>query len=259
MSRVRQPSPRQQQIAQLVAEEGLTYQEVSDRLGIARGTVQRHANSVGSLMGMKPRDALIEWHRAKEVPRKASSLPKRPRRPIDDGSDEFDDPTPVEFGGATITKRQMEVAELVARGLRYRDIGRRLGGISEKTVSTHVQAICAAAGRGRSIGARQFVTQWYNEARLGAVEDPDGPSIYFIQAENGLIKIGVSENVTRRLESLQAMSPLELELIGTCPGDYRAEGRLHERFREYATKGEWFEPCDELLATIEELTVGGAT
>ncbi len=50
-----------------------------------------------------------------------------------------------------LSDREREVVALVLEGLKYREIGKRLG-ISEKTVNAHVQAIAALCpGPGRPL------------------------------------------------------------------------------------------------------------
>jgi hypothetical protein len=82
--------------------------------------------------------------------------------------------------------------------------------------------------------------------------------LYFIQAPiNGYIKIGYTAQQPRmRLLSIQAMSPVELVLLGCCPGDQDDEARLHERFAGIRAHGEWFKACEELLAYIRSNTGG---
>jgi hypothetical protein len=89
------------------------------------------------------------------------------------------------------------------------------------------------------------------ESTLGASR-----SIYFIRSgKNGPIKIGLG-TPSERLKSLQTGNPEELFLIGVIPnGGLKKELELHEMFREYNIRGEWFEPCDELLGLIDSLKV----
>lgn len=75
--------------------------------------------------------------------------------------------------------------------------------------------------------------------------------VYFVQAENGLIKIGVSNDPRARLRSLQTGSPVDLTLLGAAPGRGREmEAELHERFAAHRVRGEWFQPAPELIAYI---------
>ncbi len=67
--------------------------------------------------------------------------------------------------------------------------------------------------------------------------------VYFIVAENGLVKIGKTNNLQRRLEGLQYMSPVKLELIHLIPCEHfsatRIERDLHIYFAKLRQHGEW--------------------
>jgi hypothetical protein len=64
---------------------------------------------------------------------------------------------------------------------------------------------------------------------------------YLIQGElTGLVKVGKSHNIVKRLRSHQVSSPDKLRLIGAVAGDY--ERSLHQAFAEYLVHGEWFKP-----------------
>jgi hypothetical protein len=83
-------------------------------------------------------------------------------------------------------------------------------------------------------------------------------SIYFMQASN-FIKIGVSQNVKSRIESLQTANHRELAILKEVPMPsrsmaYQTERTLHRLFRKQRIHGEWFvnsEFVKELLTLIE--------
>jgi hypothetical protein len=79
--------------------------------------------------------------------------------------------------------------------------------------------------------------------------------LYFIRAETGHIKIGISNSPTARLSALQTSSPVPLELLGLlCCVDARAaEARLHSHFAHLRVQGEWFTPGGDLLDYIAAL------
>ena len=70
--------------------------------------------------------------------------------------------------------------------------------------------------------------------------------IYFIKSANGLVKIGKSNNPSKRLETLQVGSPVKLKLIKTIQGGIYMETLLHNYFRSCRCHGEWFDPNVEL-------------
>lgn len=78
--------------------------------------------------------------------------------------------------------------------------------------------------------------------------------IYFVRAgDRGLIKIGRTDRLERRLSQLQNGNHLELRLLGYAHGDTAEEKSLHRRFAAGRIRGEWFRPTRELLRFIAKL------
>jgi hypothetical protein len=76
-------------------------------------------------------------------------------------------------------------------------------------------------------------------------------SAYFIRGKvTGLIKIGESIDPISRLADLAACGSEELELLAIGG----VESDLHAEFSGFRVHGEWFEPCQEILARIRELS-----
>lgn len=76
--------------------------------------------------------------------------------------------------------------------------------------------------------------------------------VYFIQAgEDGPIKVGSAAKPHSRLKELQTSSPYKLRLLGSVPGGYVEERRLHRLFGYFRLHGEWFEPIQEIKDYIE--------
>ena len=73
------------------------------------------------------------------------------------------------------------------------------------------------------------------------------------------IKIGISKNVKRRLQSLQHSSPFTLETIFTSPvldhNAKRLEKWLHNQLDEHRLKGEWFCLVDDNIGQIKNFLV----
>lgn len=78
-----------------------------------------------------------------------------------------------------------------------------------------------------------------------------GGHVYFVEAENGLIKVGFSKSIRERFKKLATATPLTLTLLGLRPGTAQAEREIHKRFADQRVMGEWFKPSSELreLAT----------
>jgi len=70
--------------------------------------------------------------------------------------------------------------------------------------------------------------------------------IYFIYAPHvNKVKIGVTNDLDRRMAAIQSMSPVDIVCIGTIDSPpykqlYSMEAKLHKKFRMYRSHGEWF-------------------
>jgi hypothetical protein len=84
---------------------------------------------------------------------------------------------------------------------------------------------------------------YFEEVRVG---------VYFLQGENGYIKIGKSDHIWRRYRSIERHSPVRVSLVGyILTNDSDAlEKELHERFKDNRMRYEWFSPTNELRDLI---------
>lgn len=72
---------------------------------------------------------------------------------------------------------------------------------------------------------------------------------YAIEAVGqGLVKIGHTVDVERRLDELQCASPFDLRLLRAQPGDH--EKRLHCELREHRVSGEWFVANEHVVGVL---------
>ena len=79
--------------------------------------------------------------------------------------------------------------------------------------------------------------------------------IYFIQCgKSGPIKVGITDNVKRRLKTLQCANPCKLELLLAFLGGEVMECALHRKFSAHRLRGEWFEPAPPLTTFITDLS-----
>lgn len=75
--------------------------------------------------------------------------------------------------------------------------------------------------------------------------------IYFVRnGFDGEIKIGVTTNLKKRLETIQIYCPNEAVLLATLNGDSKKERELHALFSDFRKRGEWFFPSNKLLNYI---------
>ena len=78
-------------------------------------------------------------------------------------------------------------------------------------------------------------------------------SVYLIEAQNGLVKIGRAVVVRDRVTTVRTHSPVLTRLIATWPGGEPEEAELHRRFADHRRHGEWFEVRDVLAQFIEQM------
>lgn len=66
--------------------------------------------------------------------------------------------------------------------------------------------------------------------------------VYILQADSGLVKIGLAQNIERRVLDIQAMSPSALTLVHVIETDRarEVERLLHIEFKARREWGEWF-------------------
>lgn len=76
---------------------------------------------------------------------------------------------------------------------------------------------------------------------------------YFIGCTEGLVKIGFSKNVHKRLASLRSSSPFRLTLLATINGGRTRERYYHQRFASHSIGDEWFARAPEIEAEIARL------
>lgn len=153
-------------------------------------------------------------------------------RPISQGWVEFcEDHLKVP---STTASRYKRVWEVFVVGLGYEP-----GDLAEVSVGNLADAIGSLAGLSL-------------EDQMCLVDDLVGgePFVYFIQCEDGPIKIGRTRNLTRRLQRLQCASPFVLSLLGFSVG--LDESVVHEKFASLHIRGEWYRPAAELLDFIEK-------
>jgi hypothetical protein len=79
--------------------------------------------------------------------------------------------------------------------------------------------------------------------------------IYFLRRRDGLVKVGFTTNLPRRIASL-SRSHGPLDVIRVINGDRRRENAIHGALRPSNEFGEWFRDSDELRAFIAQADAG---
>ena len=93
----------------------------------------------------------------------------------------------------------------------------------------------------------------YNGFNLPDTKNTEGFVYFILSEETGLVKIGVTTDLRRRVRALQTASPVELKLMGKIIGNRWREERFHLVFREYRERGEWFRYEGEVRDFVEGL------
>lgn len=65
------------------------------------------------------------------------------------------------------------------------------------------------------------------------------------------VKIGFTNDLARRVSELQVGSPHELEVLLAIPGSLEDEAWVHEKFRAWRVRGEWFAFTGALVDWVE--------
>ncbi|MFS0688961.1 GIY-YIG nuclease family protein [Sporosarcina sp. 179-K 8C2 HS] len=84
--------------------------------------------------------------------------------------------------------------------------------------------------------------------------ETNGGYIYFIrEAQTGLVKIGRSTDVERRVQSLQISTPFDLEVVFKFYSDdyYLLETNCHNFFKSKKVRGEWYRLSEKDIECIK--------
>jgi DNA-binding NarL/FixJ family response regulator len=121
---------RERQIAVLIGR-GLSNRQIAAALGIAKRTVDKHAEHIHRKLGLHSRAAVAVWA------------------------------VEHQLAGTLLTPREHEVTVLIARGLTNRQIATQLV-LAPRTVDTHVERILHKLG----VRSRVQVAAWAAAQRL---------------------------------------------------------------------------------------------
>lgn len=75
-------------------------------------------------------------------------------------------------------------------------------------------------------------------------------AVYVIQSASGMVKVGITGNVRKRLGALQVSSPFKLSLFAAVTSEHGAASRIealaHEKLASHRLSGEWFSASPEV-------------
>jgi hypothetical protein len=75
--------------------------------------------------------------------------------------------------------------------------------------------------------------------------------LYFAQADDGPVKIGISSKPEKRLNELQVCNAHEVTLLGVFEVPRGHEKFLHAQLSQHRIRGEWFEPHADVWVAFE--------
>ena len=78
--------------------------------------------------------------------------------------------------------------------------------------------------------------------------------VYFIEARGlQMVKIGRSGDVARRMKEVARLSPVPLRLLVGIPGGSDVETKIHHRFSDAHSHGEWYFATPSLRKYVADL------
>lgn len=102
----------------------------------------------------------------------------------------------------------------------------------------------------------ECVDRWLSDLKIGSDVDDEvrrERHVYFLECElSGRVKIGITDNVARRIRDIQSMSPTTLRLIGSIVGTGGTEAAWHQRWGKMRLHGEWFRLSPTLRLAIKK-------
>lgn len=92
----------------------------------------------------------------------------------------------------------------------------------------------------------------YKSSEIKSIITEKRECVYFVLAEKlNRIKIGKTTEIYKRFRALNASSPCRLQVVCLLSGYTSLEAELHEKFKSYHIKHEWFEYTDEIKNYIK--------
>lgn len=79
----------------------------------------------------------------------------------------------------------------------------------------------------------------------------------YILSAGGRYKVGYSDNLGKRIKTLQTGCPWPIEVLNDIPSDQDTERMLHMWLKNFRVCGEWFEFPPNIVKWLKELTEAG--
>ena len=85
---------------------------------------------------------------------------------------------------------------------------------------------------------------------LSSIDPPRLSGVYVLLCGDR-VKIGVADNIRKRIQHIRSMCPYEVRLLAVMRGDAKLEASLHERFASSRLHCEWFGVTEDLVALVK--------
>lgn len=81
---------------------------------------------------------------------------------------------------------------------------------------------------------------------------------FFGNRKQGVVKIGVTKDMFRRLKEVQTGFPYNLKILGYIESrkPLKTESKMHQYYRRFNLRGEWFRLTDRIEEFLDELDNG---
>jgi hypothetical protein len=166
---------------------------------------------------------------------------------------DFDEPTPID----PYKERLGLVAALLLTGARTEMVyatARTMLPLPVDGLNDHLISDEDAADWDSSV--REYLEARPDGAVASRAEGPNAVVYVLRGANDGLVKIGTTTDLSGRLRAIRSMSAVPIELLCVFPGDASVEKQAHMKFREHRRHGEWFQPAPDLMAWVEQMRWG---
>lgn len=120
-----------------------------------------------------------------------------------------------------------------------------------KTTDGKWRGKCTPFLPGQEEEAQRFADALEGTAPTAHINRPT--HVYFVQVNDGPIKIGCTSLPLERIQRLQNWSPYAMVVLLWVPGDRDLEQATHRKFGHLRLQGEWFSPGEDLLVHIRGL------
>jgi len=96
------------------------------------------------------------------------------------------------------------------------------------------------------------IAKMHEKAKIRLLQRSPKDLYFIFNPQLNLVKIGISSNVSQRLNNLTNSVGVDLKLILFYAGFGHTEQALHYHFKKLRAKGEWFHFTGELVKFVEE-------